>query len=140
MMSNIRQERNGGAPGSGHDRLRVLGRAVLLVMVALSGHAFAASLAPQPGDVVETHSLKVSLELDAGLDAKRLQMTLNGQDLSAHLRISGSEAEGFASGMTPGLNVLQFSVPDSQGKIKQATVQFEFAPVPITAIELLDEI
>ncbi len=95
-------------------------------------------LAPIAGERVKTHSVHFSVSLDPDLDPTRLLMVLNQEDMSSHLRISGSEAEGYVSGMTEGENLLQFTAPDSSGEMRAASVEFSFVPIPVEAIELAE--
>jgi len=66
-------------------------------------------LEPQAGQVVKTHSLRFAVSLDPELNPAGLRALLNGEDVSAHLRARGAQAEGCVSGMTEGQNVLRFT-------------------------------
>ena len=92
-------------------------------------------LEPAAARVVATHSVRFSVSLDPDLDASRLQMTLNDRDVSAHLRIQGSEAEGYVGGLTDGDNVLRFTAPGVSGGMDAAQVTFRFAPLDMEDVE-----
>jgi len=70
-------------------------------------------LQPQQGQKVEAHSVGFAISLEGELNQGRLQMFLNGTDISSHLRKQGSNAEGFISGLVPGLNTVVFMAPRS---------------------------
>ena len=92
-------------------------------------------LEPQAGQVVKTHSLRFAVSLDPELDPAGLRALLNGEDVSAHLRARGAQAEGCVNGMTEGQNVLRFTAPGKEGGSGSGQVQFSFAPVPVDAVE-----
>ncbi len=91
---------------------------------------------PSEGEEVGTHSLSFRVTLDPDLDPADLRVTLNGTDVSDHLRPGASGAEGHVSGMQQGDNELVFTVPDPQGRPVTARVRFRFSPRPVEEVAL----
>lgn len=90
---------------------------------------------PQPGQVVRTHSVRFAVSLSDALDPAGLRVALNGEDITSHVRLNGTEAEGFAAGMVPGSNTLLFAAPRQSSGEASTEVIFTFDPVPLDGVE-----
>ncbi len=91
--------------------------------------------APQPGQTVQTHCVEVSAVLNPGADSSSLRMFLNGTDVSSHLRVNGTAAEGFVPLSLHGENVLSFTASLGQGGAASSETRFVFAPKQVTEVE-----
>ncbi|MCA9771765.1 MAG: penicillin acylase family protein [Myxococcales bacterium] len=65
-------------------------------------------LEPTPGAIVTSHAVAFRLALRADLDPRFLTGTLNGEDITPHIRVNGLTATGRVGGLQPGENTLEF--------------------------------
>jgi len=84
--------------------------------------------APQRGQVVQTHSVPVSASLATEIVPGTLRASLNGADVSSHLRLKGLSVTGNLPLSVPGQNVLALSAAAADGRAMGAETPFQFDP------------